>query len=280
MTDRLPNFLHLGPGKSGSTWLHEVLSLHPDVYLTPAKDLYYFSRYHERGDEWYRRWFADAGSEVEVVGEVCPDYLTVPGVAERAAATLGTDIRLMVTLRDPAERAWSSYLYLSKHGQAASSFRETMRQTPLLMDEGRYDTTLTPFVDLFGVDSIHVAVFDDLAADPQAFLDTTTDWLGIGRQHLSAQQVEAQLPASAARFGPLAAAAQRGAEWVRQHDGARLVGTIKRSPAVQRLLYRPLGDDRPTISEEDAQFVRDTLTDEVAAVEARFGLSLRERWNW
>lgn len=280
MTDRLPNFLHLGPGKSGSTWLHEVLSLHPQVYLSPAKDLYYFSRYYERGDDWYRRSFAEAGPEAKVVGEICPDYLTASGVAERAAATLGTDVRLMVTLREPAERAWSSYLYLRKHGLAASGFRETVRQNPMLVDEGRYATSLTSFADLFGVDNIKVALFDDLVANPQAFLDATTDWLGIERQHLSAEQVEAQLPASAARFGPLAAAAQRGAEWVRRHDGARLVGKVKRSPAVQRLLYRPLGDDRPVIPEEDAQFVREALADEIAAVEARFGLSLRERWNW
>jgi hypothetical protein len=46
---RLPNFLHIGPGKSGSSWLHETLALHPEVYLSEAKDLYFFSRYYDRG---------------------------------------------------------------------------------------------------------------------------------------------------------------------------------------------------------------------------------------
>ena len=39
MSQRLPNFLHLGPSKSGSTWLHEVLISHPEVYFSEAKDL-------------------------------------------------------------------------------------------------------------------------------------------------------------------------------------------------------------------------------------------------
>ena len=57
---RLPNFLHLGPGKSGSSWLHETLALHPEVYLSEAKDLYFFSRYYDRGVDWYRKQFRPA----------------------------------------------------------------------------------------------------------------------------------------------------------------------------------------------------------------------------
>ncbi|MDN5790586.1 MAG: sulfotransferase [Micrococcales bacterium] len=279
MTSRLPNFLHLGPGKSGSTWLHEVLSLHPEVFLSPAKDLYFFSRYYSRGSAWYREQFEGVGSE-PIVGEVCPDYLASPGAADRVAQTLGTDVRLMVTLREPAERAYSSFLYLSKHGLAAPTFRQTMIESPELLDEGRYGTQLGSFVDLFGADAIHVALFDALAQDPQAFLDGVTDWLGIGREPLSTELLEAQLPASKARFLPLAVAAQRGAEWVRRHDGATFVGRVKRSTMVQSMLYRPLGADRPQMSAEDAAFVRAELADEVSAVESQFGLPLRARWNW
>ena len=70
-----PTFLHLGPGKAGSTWVHETLLTHPEVYLTPAKDLYFFSRYYDRGRQWYVDQFADAPAHCGVVGEVCPDYL-------------------------------------------------------------------------------------------------------------------------------------------------------------------------------------------------------------
>ena len=195
-------------------------------------------------------------------------------------ATLGPDVKLMVTLRDPAERAFSAYLYAQKHGLAAESFRATLASTPLMLEEGHYATLLERYLDHFDRGCFQVAVFDDLSADPQAFLDATTDWLGIARQPLTPEQTEARLPASKARFLPLAKASQRGAEWVRQHDGARVVGAVKRSRVVQRALYRPLGADRPTISPDDQAYVRDLLEPEVVRVEKTFDIALRQRWGW
>lgn len=280
MTVRMPNFLHLGPGKAGSTWLHETLSLHPEVYLTEAKDLYFFSRYFDRGPEWYRSQFAAARPEHAVVGEVCPDYLAAPRSAERIEETLGRDVRLMVTLRDPADRAFSSYLYARKFGVAAPTFRETIQQAPEMVDEGRYGTQLECLLRVFDKEQVLVSVFDDLQDDPQGFLDATTDWLRLRRLPLRPEQLGAKLPASRARFRPVARAAQRSAEWLRARDQARLVGLVKRSALVDGLLYRPLGPDRPELDAEDAVLVKELLGDEVQRAEELSGLPLRRIWNW
>ena len=96
---RLPNFLYIGPDKAGSSWLHETLIRHPQVYLSPAKDLYFFDRYFDRGVAWYADQFRAARDE-PVVGEICQDYLFHPLAAERIASVL-TQPRFMVSLRDP-----------------------------------------------------------------------------------------------------------------------------------------------------------------------------------
>lgn len=280
MGERLPNFLHLGPGKSGSTWLHEVLLLHPGVYLTEAKDLYFFSRYYDRGLEWYRGQFRDASDSHDVVAEVCPDYLACPQAPERIRSCLGPEVKLMVTLREPATRAFSSYLYLRKHGLARPSFRETVEASPELVEEGRYATQLERYLQHFDRDSLRVGLFDDLQSDPQAFLDSTTDWLGVPRQQTEPSQLEARLPASKARWLPLAWTAQHAADWVRHHDGAALVGHVKRSSLVQRALYTPLGDRAPALPAEDALFIRERLESEIVGVEREFGIPLRARWGW
>jgi hypothetical protein len=275
------NFIHLGPSKSGSTWLHEILISHPEVYLTQAKDLYFFNRYYDRGRDWYLAQFRDARPEQKIVGEICPDYLSEPDCPERIHACLGSEVRLMVTLREPVARAFSGYLYLDKHGLAAPTFRETMRTAPELLEEGRYATHLRRYLKYFDRESIHIGLFDDLQADPQAFLDETTGWLGVGRQVVSQDDLEARLPASKARFLPLAALAKHGANWVRKRDGADLVGRIKRSSLVQKALYTPLtGAAKPTMTPEDVAFVRGQLEDEIAAIEDEFGIPLRERWGW
>jgi hypothetical protein len=280
MSDLLPNFLHLGPSKTGSTWLHEVLITHPEVYLSQAKDLYFFNRYYDRGPGWYRAQFRGAQREHKIIGEVCPDYFACPQAPERIRGCLGPDVKLMVTLREPISRALSSYLYLAKHGLAAPTFRETTKTAPELVEEGRYATHLRGYLRHFGRESLHIALFDDLQADPQGFLDGVTDWLGVARQPLSQALLQAQLPASKARWLPLAVLAKRGANWARRHDGADLVGSLKRSALVQRALYRPLGDDRPAMAADDVAFLHEQLDSEIAAVETDFGISVRRRWGW
>ena len=68
---------------------------------------------------------------------------------ERIHDCLGRDVRLMVTLREPADRAFSSYLYLRKHGLAAPTFRATVNASPELLDEGRYATQLRNYLRFF-----------------------------------------------------------------------------------------------------------------------------------
>ena len=280
MSNRLPNFLHLGPSKSGSTWLHEILILHPEIYLSEAKDLYFFSRYYDRGIDWYRAQFAGARPEHKLIGEFSPDYLWCPQAPERIRACLGPQVRLMVTLREPASRAFSAYLYLRKHGQARPTFRETAETAPDVLGEGRYATLLREYLRHFPRESLHIGLFDDLQADPLAFLNDATDWLGVSRQEVAPGQLQPRLQASNPRWMTLAALAKRGANWVRDHDGADLVGRVKRAAIVQRALYKPMGSDRPFMSEEDAAFVREQLEKEIIGVEEEFGIPLRERWGW
>lgn len=275
---RLPNFLYVGPDKAGSSWLHEMLLKHPDVYLSPAKDLYYFDRYYDRGLAWYASQFRDARDET-IVGEVCQDYLFHPQAAGRIHETLGP-VRVMVSLRDPVERAWSSYLYARKHGIWPEPFGEALRTRPELLDHGRYATGLHRFLEHLPREMVHVALFDDLAADPQAFIDSVTGFLDIDPIRLSSKDLEARLPAARARSVRLAHAARRSADWVREHDGAQLVGTVKRSALVQRALYRPIDRDALRPDPEDVSTVRTALAPEIEALERTLGMRLGEAWGW
>lgn len=278
MTGRLPNFLYVGPDKAGSTWLHEVLVSHPEIYLTPAKDLYFFDRYFSRGTEWYRRQFAEASDE-PIVGEICQDYLSHPEAPERIRSTLGAP-RMMVTLRDPVQRAFSSYLYMRKHGEKPGTFGEALRTRPELLDHGRYGSQLRRYVDLFGSDAFHVAVFDDLQADPQKFLNEVLDWLGVGPLRLRDEDRESKLPASRARFVPAAWLVRQAANVVRELNGAELVGKVKRSAAVHSVLYTPLSEEARQVDPQDAAWVKHRLRPEVERLEQDFGLDLITRWGW
>ena len=276
----LPNFIHIGPAKTGSSWLHEVLSRHPNIYMTKAKELYFFDRYFERGLAWYETQFHGAGPEHTIVGEACPLYLPSPETPPRISACLGDNVRLMVTLRDPVERAFSHYLYMLKRGNEPSTFRRALKRRPELICSGMYATHLRRYLRYFDRDTIYIAFFDDLRRDPQAFLDQLLSWLQMPPLILEPSQRTAKLPASRARSVVAARGVRRAAEWTREQGGAALVGRVRRSPLVHRMLFRPLGEAYPRISEADALYVRSCLESEIASLEEMLGLPLRQRWGW
>ena len=273
-----PNFIYLGPDKAGSSWLHDVLRTHSQVFLTPAKGLYFFDRYYDRGLEWYVGQFDDARPEHLVRGEVCQDYLADPAAAERMAHCL-SDVKLMVTLRDPAERAFSSYLHMLRSGWRAGTFLDALSRYPELLDHGRYGTQLDRFVSRFGRDALHIAVFDDLQADPHAFLGAVTAWLGIEPFPPDSSLREPRLPAGTARSVVVSRIVSWGAHALREHDAGKLVGRVKRVPLVQRTLYKPLADDSPRMTTQERFAVQAALAEEVHMLE-KYDLDLALRWGW
>ncbi len=275
-----PNFIYVGPDKAGSSWLHEVLIAHPQVFMPQAKDLYFFDRYYDKGLGWYLKHFEGARPEHRVVGEVCQDYLADPRCPARIEESLG-QVRTMVTLRDPADRAYSSYLYMLKHGETPGTFLQALTGRPELLEHGRYGAGLLRYQERFGRDSVFVAVFDDLVADPQVFVDDLLRWLGVDPVVLGEEMLQARLPAGRARSLVMARLARLGANAVRAADGANLVGRVKRSQLVQRALYRPLGDDRPEMTVQERAAVHEALADDLALLQQLVDdLDLAARWGW
>lgn len=56
----LPNFLHIGPDRAGTTWLHRALARHPQVFVPTAKEVLFFDQHWERGLHWYERHYRRA----------------------------------------------------------------------------------------------------------------------------------------------------------------------------------------------------------------------------
>jgi Sulfotransferase domain len=275
---RLPNFIYLGPEKSGTSWLHGTLSRHPQVFLTPSKDLFFFNRFYDRGLDWYREQFAAADSE-PVVGEIAHRYLTDPTALDRMRRDLG-EIRLMTTVRNPVERAWSGYLYYRKHGVHSGSFREALTDKEQLLNSGRYATAIGHVLQHFPKDALHVAVFDDLEQDPQRYLNGVTTFLDISPMPLSSEERRPMLPAARARSTRVARVVRAGAKWTRRHGHPRVIATLKRSPMIERALYRPVDRTTERPEQADIDYIKATLLPEVEALDRDFGLRLQSRWGW
>jgi hypothetical protein len=276
---RIPNFLYIGASKAGSTWIFGVLARHPDVYLAPGKGLYYFDGHFQYGRDWYLSRFAEADGQA-VVGEISHSYLYSAEACGRIAE-LNPHIRLMVCAREPVERAFSAYLDGIKNGQFDMPFEEALKEIPSLIDRGRYATHLQPYLERFGREQIHIALFDDLKADPQRFATQMFEFLGVAPLALTPREMQKMMPAARPRSKPLAALAKKGSAFSKKIGLRQLRGRIKRSRWIRNLLYSPYRDeDKPRVSEGTRQRLREIFRPEVETLGEILGQDLLGRWSY
>ncbi len=277
--NRLPNFLYIGTSKAGSTWLYSVLSAHPDVYMAPGKGLYFFDNKYDEGADWYREQFAGAGHE-SVVGEISHSYMYCPQASDRIAE-LRRDMRLMVCLREPAQRAFSAYLDGVKNGQFQGSFEQELEQIDSLLERGNYARYLEPFVNRFGRERIHVGIFDRLGAEPGQFIEEVYRFLEIEPLELAAPQTKKMMPAGRPRSKGLVKLAKQMSRAAKTVGLRSIRGRVKRSRLVRNSLYRPYGsNDKPVMSPATNQRLRDHFRQDVIDLDALLGTSLQQTWGY
>jgi hypothetical protein len=184
----LPKFIIIGAAKAGTTALYWYFSEHPDVYMSPVKETFYFAygvdasgrllygdpdvhKFPVRTRAEYEALFADAG-DARAIGEASPIYLECPQAAGRIREAI-PEARLICILRHPVERAYSDYLmYLRRRGRPFEAARELTptaawaRADSRWMAVGRYHEQLARYFALFPREQLHVLLIGDLKRQP------------------------------------------------------------------------------------------------------------------
>lgn len=175
----IPNFLVIGDLKAGSTSIYHYLQQHPDVFMPGVKEPRYFAfdpenPYHVklpafrvRTYEDYVQCFEGARGE-RAIGEASPNYVRSPIAAARIKATL-PDVRILASLRNPADRLHSAFQMEYREGRGPGSFGEmAFRNNALIVKGNYYWADLKRYFDRFPRDRIKIVLFDDLVADAGA----------------------------------------------------------------------------------------------------------------
>jgi hypothetical protein len=185
-----PTFIIAGAMRAGTTSLTRWLDGHPEVFMAPSKEVHYFDINYSQGPDWYALQFAAARNQPEV-GEATPNYLYDPLAMDRIAHDL-PDIRLIITLRDPVERAYSHYWHRRSRGGENLSFEQAISVEPerlkqgdqnrahfSYIDRGRYLAQVARVVDLFQRSSLLFLRFDDVRDRPSQTFTTISRFLRI-----------------------------------------------------------------------------------------------------
>ena len=272
-----PDFLYIGTGKAGSTWLFQALERHPQIHVSPVKETTFFDLNFHRGLAWYERFFERAGPQ-QRIGEIAHRYLRNPNCAQRILDTLGPEVRLIVFYRRPEQFVMSNYLFARRNGRFAGSLRDWVerRFDPRSVS---YHTMLQPYLQRFDRERILVACFDDLQSDPQGFYARLCRFLQVSEQKLP-DDLQAKINAAARpRMSWLARWVNRTSKMLKRNGQPSPVALVKRMPIVQRLLYSTLADrDKPDMPADLAARIRSVAEPEARALDAALGTELWQRW--
>ena len=189
-----PNLFVVGAAKSGTTSLWTHLDAHSDVFMSRPKEPHFFSRAETPVDQLvkdpveYAGLFA-RGAAQRYRGEASPSYLWDPDSPARIKEA-APDARIIISLRDPVERAYANYLGHIREGLDQRTFRDAVR-AELADDDvdlaaipapyvtrGFYDEQVHRYLDAFG-DTTLILLFEEFVADVQGTMRCVFAWLGV-----------------------------------------------------------------------------------------------------
>jgi hypothetical protein len=221
----LPNFFIVGAPKAGTTSIFHYLDQHPEVYMSPVKEPCHFAseiRPENFCDElqprvtrdlkelqeylsgpmtvkrpggmvleWenYLKLFAAVRQE-KAIGEASIVYLWSKTAGRNIASKI-PDAKIVMILRDPAERAFSHYLHAVTLGNLRRSFREQIKLASRdhsekfslddlhLLEIGLYYEQVKRYLDLFPKANICLRFYEDYSDRPAEFVSDLFRFLGV-----------------------------------------------------------------------------------------------------
>jgi Sulfotransferase domain len=141
------------------------------------KGTVYFTRFFYRGVEWFEEFFHKAAPG-QVVGEICEEYLSSPQAIQRIR-DYRPDMRLICCLRNPYERAISSWRFYGRNGCQEPTLVAQAAVNPHVFFYGFYATQLQVVQSLFPPDQLLIFLFEELALDPHGVARRLYEFIGV-----------------------------------------------------------------------------------------------------
>lgn len=176
---------------------------------------------YERGVEWYRQFFPapQEADRYAAIGEISTHYFYYERAARRLASFPSVE-KLVLTLRDPVERAVSQWRFWRRTGDYRKSFAEFVEEERgWAVTFGRYAEHLKRYLVHWDRDDLVVFVFERMVADPEATRRRLVGELELDADLFPAEAGRERVNESfVPRFPQLNAAANRLGQWLRDRD--------------------------------------------------------------
>ena len=204
----LPEFIIIGSMKCGTTSLYYDICEHPCTLAAAYDEIGFFDSNFHLGINWYRSMFPTKGQiedikhkeGVAITGEDTPFYFWNPIAAKRIQKLL-PNIKLIIILRNPIDRAYSEYQDLASNKSNFPSFEtvienemnsqrnnadiiteenfEVFNQKNSYLLKGIYVDQLKIWTSLFPKEQIFILSTENLNSDPIDALGSVFQYLNL-----------------------------------------------------------------------------------------------------
>jgi hypothetical protein len=232
------NFLFIGPCKSGSKWLHKVFMKHPNIFVPPIADIYYFDRddNYRRGEDWYNQYFKNVNEGHIAIGELSHDYINSKKAPMRIK-NYNKNMKLIINLRDPIDRSFSEYIAEYNAGWINCDYSDAVKQYPHLIDNSMYYEKIKHYLNYFDKENILILKFDDLVNNKSDFMEKIFSFIHV-RYIKELEYIPPYNTASKPRIQFLGVFVKKIAEQLRSYGMLNQLAFYKRNKFIRQIVFK------------------------------------------
>jgi hypothetical protein len=210
----LPDFMIVGAARSATTTLFYHLDQHPDISMSLVKEPHFFSSYSNHPNytqlnkievepfiyDQYSYSLPHYSSlykynnAFQIIGEASTSYLYLYHNTIDTICTLygqlSRQVKIIIILRNPADRAWSHYMFHVRNGREPLAFEDAVSPEGIKnrMDQGVsynwdylgfgcYYEQVKAYKNAF--DNVLILIMEDFIKDPVGTLTSVMRFIGV-----------------------------------------------------------------------------------------------------
>ncbi|MDX2080263.1 MAG: sulfotransferase [Terrimicrobiaceae bacterium] len=204
-----PDFMILGPQRTGTTWLYFNLHLHPEILMHRMKETYFFSSvgkpphprcpfqtledylesFNESAGEKLRKHYTSLRKSLtlyrpRIRGEASASYALLEDELIAEIVGFRRDLKGILMLRHPVERAWSHAKKTLVRDRSESApitldaFRDYLKSSGQRQRAG-YRGMIERWRKHLQPGHLYLGRYDRIASEPAAFLADIERFLGV-----------------------------------------------------------------------------------------------------
>lgn len=195
--EKWPNFFLVGAPRCGTSSMYEYLKSVPDIFMSQIKEPNFFCKVlipdndpflpSIRKKDEYLHLFQNVKNEI-IVGEGTTHYLADPEAA-KLIHQVSPNAKILISIRDPIERAFSHFLWRKNVNWYKNNFIEHIKKEihqgiekndiNFFLKHGLYSKNIKRYLDIFGKEQVKVIVFEEWQTNIKKTVDSILYFLAV-----------------------------------------------------------------------------------------------------